>query len=349
MYEYDVVLSFAGEDRGYVQDIAKKLKAKGIKVFYDEFEEAKLWGKDLYQYLYYIYKESAFFCIIFISPNYIKKAWTRHELKAAQNRAFLENDEYILPLRLEKNIKLPGLADTISYVDAEKQTANQIIKLICDKVYTVKPTKEEELERTIKTYDLVFETFDFIVTRYCCFGRGSKVLEIALLTELINEYKDFLLEHAHEINVELYIFLVQLLRELEIHIENEDLINISYSANLKYRTNVLHELRAAFEKSNFSKKFDFWYYIDQSDKLNDIEGLLNDAIKDICEDLQVSLQQPSMVKDYLIRIVYLECFEEHLSGITGDVLVQNLYGEKLKELEKVFNESDTVEFNDEQI
>ena len=52
MYEYDVVLSFAGEDRVYVQDIAKKLKAKGIKVFYDEFEEAKLWGKDLYQYLY---------------------------------------------------------------------------------------------------------------------------------------------------------------------------------------------------------------------------------------------------------------------------------------------------------
>ena len=72
MYEYDVVLSFAGEDRGYVQDIAKKLKAKGIKVFYDEFEEAKLWGKDLYQYLYYIYKESAFF-VLFLYRQIISK------------------------------------------------------------------------------------------------------------------------------------------------------------------------------------------------------------------------------------------------------------------------------------
>ena len=66
MYEYDVALSFAGEDRIYVKEIAKKLKAKGLKVFYDEFEEANLWGKDLYQYLHYIYKENAIFCIIFV-------------------------------------------------------------------------------------------------------------------------------------------------------------------------------------------------------------------------------------------------------------------------------------------
>ena len=57
MYEYDVALSFAGENREYVREIAKKLKAKKLKVFYDEFEETNLWGKDLYQYLKYIYKE----------------------------------------------------------------------------------------------------------------------------------------------------------------------------------------------------------------------------------------------------------------------------------------------------
>lgn len=347
MYEYDVALSFAGEDRIYVKEIAKKLKAKGLKVFYDEFEEANLWGKDLYQYLHYIYKENAIFCIIFVSSNYIKKAWTKHELKAAQNRAFLENNEYILPLRLEKNIKLPGLTDTTGYIDIEGRTANQIVKLICEKVYTVKPTKEEELERIIKTYNLVFETFDFIVTRYCCFGRGSKIAEIAFLTELISKYKDFLLEHAHEINADLYIFLVQILRDLEIHIENEEIINFFYSTNLKYRANALHELRIAFEKNNFSEKFDFGYCIHQSDKLNDSDGLLNEAIKDIVENLKVCLEKPSSVTDYLTRIVCLDCFEEYLAGITGDVLVQNLYAEKLKELEQLFDESDTVEFNDE--
>lgn len=32
-YSYDVVLSFAGEDRNYAGELARKLKEKGIKVF----------------------------------------------------------------------------------------------------------------------------------------------------------------------------------------------------------------------------------------------------------------------------------------------------------------------------
>lgn len=150
MHEYDVALSFAGENREYVRDIAQKLKAKKLKVFFDEFEETNLWGKDLYQYLHYIYKERSLFCVIFVSSSYIKKAWTRHELKAAQNRAFLDNTEYILPLLLEPDINLPGLPDTIGYVSTKDHTISQIVKMICEKVYTVKPAKEEELKKKRK-------------------------------------------------------------------------------------------------------------------------------------------------------------------------------------------------------
>jgi len=42
-----VALSFAGEDRGYVRSVAEGLKAKGVSVFYDEFEEVALWGENL--------------------------------------------------------------------------------------------------------------------------------------------------------------------------------------------------------------------------------------------------------------------------------------------------------------
>ena len=44
---YDVALSFAGEDRKYVHRVAEALAEKGVKVFYDNFEEADLWGKYL--------------------------------------------------------------------------------------------------------------------------------------------------------------------------------------------------------------------------------------------------------------------------------------------------------------
>ena len=45
--DYEVVLSFAGEKRDYVEKVAKFLKNNNVKVFYDDFEDEKiyLWGK----------------------------------------------------------------------------------------------------------------------------------------------------------------------------------------------------------------------------------------------------------------------------------------------------------------
>ena len=51
MSKYHVALSFAGEDRTYVEKVALQLQAEGVDVFYDKFEEADLWGKDLYTHL----------------------------------------------------------------------------------------------------------------------------------------------------------------------------------------------------------------------------------------------------------------------------------------------------------
>lgn len=75
--KYDIALSFAGENREYVDKVAKLLKDKGISVFYDLFEKANMWGKDLYQYLTDIYRNKALFSIIFMSEAYKKKLWTR--------------------------------------------------------------------------------------------------------------------------------------------------------------------------------------------------------------------------------------------------------------------------------
>ena len=44
-YRYDVALSFAGEDRHYVERVAKELQRRGIRVFYDKYEQTELWGK----------------------------------------------------------------------------------------------------------------------------------------------------------------------------------------------------------------------------------------------------------------------------------------------------------------
>ena len=51
MKKYKVALSFAGEDRDYVEKVASQLVAEGVTVFYDKFEEATLWGKNLFTHL----------------------------------------------------------------------------------------------------------------------------------------------------------------------------------------------------------------------------------------------------------------------------------------------------------
>ena len=64
-YEFDVAFSFAGEDRQYVEKVAGFLISKHVKVFYDKYKAAELWGKNLYTHLSAIYKDKAKHTIIF--------------------------------------------------------------------------------------------------------------------------------------------------------------------------------------------------------------------------------------------------------------------------------------------
>lgn len=45
--KYNVAISFAGEQRKGARDIAEGLKRGGVKVFFDEYEDTELWGKNL--------------------------------------------------------------------------------------------------------------------------------------------------------------------------------------------------------------------------------------------------------------------------------------------------------------
>src|ERR1700754_70184 len=90
-FEYDVALSFAGEDRVYVEQVATLLREAGLKVFYDGFEEVSLWGKNLYDHLSQVYGQKARYTVMFISRHYANKIWTTHERKSAQERAVKEN------------------------------------------------------------------------------------------------------------------------------------------------------------------------------------------------------------------------------------------------------------------
>jgi hypothetical protein len=134
-YKYDIALSFAGEDREVAESLANSLKYNKIRVFYDDFEQSELWGKNLYEHLSKVYNESARFCIMIISKHYASKTWTTLERQNAQARAFREQQEYLLPIRLD-DTKIPGLLETVGYINFNDHSIEEITNLIIRKLKT---------------------------------------------------------------------------------------------------------------------------------------------------------------------------------------------------------------------
>ncbi len=132
-YDYDVVFSFAGEDRHHAEALASLLKSDEYSVFYDEYEQATLWGKNIYEHLSSVYKDQARYCVMFLSRHYAQKLWSNHERQSAQARAFEENKEYILPIRID-DTEIPGLLSTVGYLDLRSMSIEEIYKILVDKL-----------------------------------------------------------------------------------------------------------------------------------------------------------------------------------------------------------------------
>ena len=85
-----MALSFAGVQRGYVEEVAHALRGWGVRCFYDADEQIDLWGKYLAEELPAIYAEQAAAVVVFVSAEYAARDWTRLERRAALNRAVRE-------------------------------------------------------------------------------------------------------------------------------------------------------------------------------------------------------------------------------------------------------------------
>jgi hypothetical protein len=120
-YEYDVALSYAGEDRSFVEEVASILKARGVAVFYDRFESVDLWGKNLYTHFQEIFTNKARYVVVFISHAYVEKAWTKRELAAALSRPQTKGQPRIWPARFD-DTSVVGLSEEIAYEDLQQHS-----------------------------------------------------------------------------------------------------------------------------------------------------------------------------------------------------------------------------------
>lgn len=135
---YEAALSFAGEQREYVQRVAAGLEAAGVPYFFDERAAIAMWGEDLVVYLDRVYRQSSRFAVVFVSDAYAAKVWPRAEFRSALARAIEEKGPYILPVRFD-DTELPGLLPTVSYLDARRMRPEEIVQSLLQKLRVASP------------------------------------------------------------------------------------------------------------------------------------------------------------------------------------------------------------------
>ena len=132
-YEFDIGLSFAGEQRRYVERVAEELNYRGIRVYYDADDQANLWGRDLGQYFKEVFQDKCRYCIVFASKEYATKMWPTFELENLLQKATEGRSDFILPVRFDQTV-IPGIPYTLSYLDACSHTPVQISQLAAQRL-----------------------------------------------------------------------------------------------------------------------------------------------------------------------------------------------------------------------
>lgn len=129
--QYDVFISHAFEDKeSVVRPLAIALQAKGVRVWYDEFE-MKI-GDSLRRKIDQGLANSRF-GIVVISRSFVKKGWTNYELDGIMTKA-ISGQQVLLPIwheitKQEVIDYSPSLADKVA-----RSTGQQTVKEIADEI-----------------------------------------------------------------------------------------------------------------------------------------------------------------------------------------------------------------------
>lgn len=187
-FEYDVCISFAGSDRAIAEKIANGLAENEMnhRIFYDDFEKSTLFGEDLVARLQEIYLDKSAFCVILFSHAYRDRAWTRHELRAAQTRVLQERTTYVLPVEIDKGA-IPTEFSHVGYWSFQSGDEPKIVEAIERKIsahisqhfYTL-----EEMAKVLSRDNLILALLDGFragVAKLAAAGENERVPTLWIL------------------------------------------------------------------------------------------------------------------------------------------------------------------------
>lgn len=131
--EFDVFISYASEDKDFVEKLAKQIEIAGFKVWYDSFQIG--WGQDLRPAIDNGLKNSRYGIVILSKSFLKKKKWTEYELNGLFSREE-RSKQVILPIwhnidRKDLEKYSPTFADRVAL---KSDSIENIIKELRDKL-----------------------------------------------------------------------------------------------------------------------------------------------------------------------------------------------------------------------
>lgn len=133
--KFDVALSFPGEKRSYVSDVAKVLRENldNDCLFYDFDYQSQLARPNVDILLQNIYRNNAKLIVVFISKEYAQKEWCGLEWRAVRDIIKSKGDEHIMFVKFD-DTQIEGLFSIDGYIDANIFSPKQVAEYIMERI-----------------------------------------------------------------------------------------------------------------------------------------------------------------------------------------------------------------------
>lgn len=131
-YTYDIAVSFAGEQRAYVERFVHACKRLGIRVLYDRDLSVDLWGKNLiFEFRRHFSGADVRYVVAFISAEFMAKPYPMDEFAAAVEQSFQRPEAHILPVRVGA-VDVPAhlLNPAVGVLFADAHTPEQLAEQV---------------------------------------------------------------------------------------------------------------------------------------------------------------------------------------------------------------------------
>ena len=145
---FDIAVSYASEQREYIEKFVNFMEKKKLKVYFDRNEQAHMVGKLLHEELVRIYSQENLIRVIFLSNEYIKKPYTKLEAETilAEN-VHDKNKMFIFKF---DDITYPGLNRNMLYSSiTEYPDAKEYAKLIYAAIKNLKYKTRKDIFKDI--------------------------------------------------------------------------------------------------------------------------------------------------------------------------------------------------------